>query len=339
MHFLDLSIDWLTVNLFRPRDVQRGHSGLYAFFELLFAIPHNDTNASLYHNQSFYGSEVKFDIQFLPKMRQGCAVQFLYLGEPVIMLTKIEALGGMSNLTDYEFRVDFYGMFFGLQRCGVFDGWPILVEFLNELRVGKFSWSFSRLDIALDLAGVTPRDLFGGFKSGRDISHTFINSTFKGGAETVYIGKRTNPKFVRIYDKKADCKAKGKERWYLDYMRYDRVSRVEVVLRSEVLKTVAVVPWKLLDRANLWSLMRSCLNDKQTKYELVEHVDRHFAEEGYLEGSLVRSPRLNCGDRLPFVSVVRRFFRLADSIKAVYGVEPLEVLRNRGKYNGDGVRF
>ncbi len=81
-----------------------------------------------------------------------------------------------------------------------------------------------------------------------------------GNIETRYIWQSQNTKnkrqLIRIYDKIADIIAKGKNRFYHDYLILGTVTRVEVEVRRELTKHYSIE--ELFVDENLWGILEYC---------------------------------------------------------------------------------
>lgn len=106
--------------------------------------------------------------------------------------------------------------------------------FLNEIGIGEeYEKRITRLDLAIDLFGVSMNDLeLDSWKNGwvgrSKLSASFNNSR-TGDLETINIGKRKSPVFLRIYDKVAQAKKEGDLDYWVDVWggSKENVTRVE----------------------------------------------------------------------------------------------------------------
>ncbi|AXH78917.1 MAG: replication initiation factor [Circular genetic element sp.] len=107
---------------------------------------------------------------------------------------------------------------------------------------GISAYKPSRIDVAIDIpdAGLFARDLYNQFvKVPAPVGRrkvTLIHSTGDRGGKTVYVGSRTSPLFLRIYDK--DAQSAGK----------NPVSRIEFELKGAAAKKI---------HSELWTVKRS----------------------------------------------------------------------------------
>ena len=139
------------------------------------------------------------------------------------------------------------------EKCGAGKGmgaWvqlgpKFLLEHINNLQEavkelltgigikGGYQISITRLDLAVDLLGVSMQDQDIQFWSdgwvGRSkLSGVFYNSR-TGNLETLYIGSRKSPVFLRIYDKLAQSITEGDYEYWKDVWKgfKDSVTRIE----------------------------------------------------------------------------------------------------------------
>ncbi len=94
-------------------------------------------------------------------------------------------------------------------------------EFLSEIGVNKdYPITISRLDLAVDCLGLNiqdqnPNKWKEGWVGRSKVSKVFFNSR-TGVLETICVGSRKSPIFLRIYDKVAECIEKGNFIYWVD---------------------------------------------------------------------------------------------------------------------------
>jgi hypothetical protein len=106
--------------------------------------------------------------------------------------------------------------------------------FLSEIGIGGgFEIRISRLDLAIDLMDISMKDIDleiwkKGWVGRSKLSASFNNSR-TGALETINIGKRCSPVFLRIYDKVAQAKKEGDIDYWFDVWGgfRENVTRVE----------------------------------------------------------------------------------------------------------------
>src|SRR6266536_5493986 len=97
------------------------------------------------------------------------------------------------------------------ETCAV--GVDALLQLLTRLRMWSSRSAVARLDLAVDAVPFTPADAYAAVraghtvswvKRGRDgaISHVWHSSNRDGEGTTLYVGRRSSQRFMRIYDRR-----------------------------------------------------------------------------------------------------------------------------------------
>jgi hypothetical protein len=109
-----------------------------------------------------------------------------------------------------------------------------VIELLESVGViGYFRIRITRIDVAVDLLGISMKDqdisLWKEGWVGRSKPSAFHHNSRTGDLETINIGSRKSPVYLRIYDKVAQAIAEGDIKYWLDVWKTDEtnVMRVE----------------------------------------------------------------------------------------------------------------
>ncbi len=195
----------------------------------------------------------------------------------------------------YFYRISFYGVFFALERIGKLEIEPYWSLFLEDIATGGITHSLSRLDLCADITNTSPIEIAIGVRGDEGKMKEFSTHKGKGRIrksrpETImYGGKGDNRWFVRIYDKLKEMAKKGKERFYLDYLKHDRVTRIELVFKSPVLTDDHhfTLP-QCLDSKRLFSLFCDHLKTKYVSWDILPFIKREMRKKGVERMTLER---------------------------------------------------
>jgi hypothetical protein len=113
-------------------------------------------------------------------------------------------------------------------------------KFLSEIGIDKdYPITISRLDLAVDCLGLNmkdqnPNDWKEGWVGRSKVSKVFYNSR-TGDLETICVGSRKSPIYLRVYDKVAESKEKGDYVYWFDvWEKFDGpVTRIELEVKPK----------------------------------------------------------------------------------------------------------
>ena len=145
---------------------------------------------------------------------------------------------------------------------------------LDELEIQRLFlyfhlWSIRRFDIAVDF--VLPiEDVLDTFWELKQKGATFNGAN--GEVQTRYIWEKQNSKnrrqLIRIYDKQADIRAKGKSKVFADYMLKPYITRIELEVRRELSKNIDYT--QLFNSEVLFWIMKNYL---QKHTQILDSID------------------------------------------------------------------
>lgn len=187
-----------------------------------------------------------------------------YLGDKLIIIEKIVDGGMVQNVS---YQITFHATFFYIEELQ-----DILVNFINEYLPYL---TVSRLDIALD-TNVTVSEIW---LTAKTRFQNFWPIIKRWKCETAYFGNKMNNSrhFIRVYDKKADTRKKGKTHIFGDYMDRDVVTRIEVQINIDSCKELGITPMNVLDRKRMYEIFKSiCLNPEATNFPQIPRNGGQF---------------------------------------------------------------
>lgn len=284
--------DFLVLNLGVSGDK---HLPSIRFLHSIFSFPHNDTNASEILELEWANSGIDVSIHYA-FTKEGDELALVFQGkEKIISIQQVTAESELRKRLGYKYsyRITFYGVFFALHRIGKLDIEAYWKIFLDDFATGLVTHSISRLDACADLTNISPIEIAKGIRG--DVAHLKDFSTMKGqirkgNPQTVMYGsKGDNNWFARFYNKLAEMAKKGKERFYLDYLQYERVTRLELVLKSPVLSdqyhlTLA----QCLDIELIFSIFCDHLRTKYVSWDILPLIKREMKKKGFQRMTLER---------------------------------------------------
>lgn len=197
--------DFLTVNLIKGDEYK---SKLKGVFDSLFAIPHDDDNASTLFEYDFFGEVFTVDFRTIKK---GEVAIFLRENFPVFEIQKISSKWAENIKFKYLYRIEFKGMFFMLGHQKIFPVDSFIKSIFN-MKNRDYSLSTSRLDITADIANITTKQIFAGVPTTRKTS-AIGTDTKTQETETFYVGNimksKNDRQLIRIYNKLNELIAKN----------------------------------------------------------------------------------------------------------------------------------
>jgi len=231
-------LDYLRVNLSSDTD----YPLLDSFFHGL------SSNSKEKKQVSFFGKE--YDVVLL-EFAAKKVLMFSYFGDTVYELVRVFD-SGICRTISYTFT--FYSTYFYIDDISSVIT-EFLVKYQNQIQL-------SRVDIALDV-NVTVNELYE-----NHITNTRKSIVRRDAdvVETFYVGAKQNNKkhFIRVYDKKLDSKKKNKFHLFLGYLMEKTVSRVELELHVESLKSFGLRGFSVLDSKELWRVFDTCCRNPKT---------------------------------------------------------------------------
>ncbi|MEI7511597.1 MAG: hypothetical protein WCJ84_05555 [Candidatus Peregrinibacteria bacterium] len=199
---------------------------------------------------------------------------FRVVSEQEKKITKLE-------LFSTYLHFDFYGTFFCLGRMKIFNTEQFLLTFGMAFQQKKVS----RVDYAMDF-----KDL----SVGNTASHYFsefvpsdIRPNKDGDFKTIaYCDHSTikNKKaFLRIYDKLLEARDRKRERLYMDYFAFEKVTRFEVEFRSSILQDFQFEFDWIFDEKKLLGMVKTWTNNQFKKFDF-DFENIHFVERTRKDG-------------------------------------------------------
>lgn len=265
------------------------------FLDGIFSFSHNDTNAAEILNIEWGNSGIDVAIHYA-FTKEGDELALIFQGkEKIISIQKVRKDSELRKRLGYKYlyRISFYGVFFALARIGKLNIEAYWKLFLDDITTGLIENSLSRLDLCADLTNIRPIDIAKGVHG--DETHMKEFSTMRGRIKKpnpqtmMYGAKGDNNFFGRIYNKLIEMAKKGKERFYLDYLLYELVTRLELVFKSPVLRdqyhlTLA----DCLDTQLLFNIFCDYLHTKFVTWDILPFIKREMKTKGFKRMTLER---------------------------------------------------
>lgn len=336
---LGFEIDHLTFNIGYSSEPTAEEAQELNVFQLAHYLNHaglNDTNT----NQilDLYWEAFGEDIHvYKEKSSQKHNTYAIHWGKYRIM--RLEDVDINSTLKQninykYKYRITLYGTLFALSRIQKIDHMEFITPFMADMCNDYVSQSVSRLDICADIYGVSTQSIRRGIQGDKahfkDISKINENALTKS-AETIYYGKRGQDWMARIYNKLLDIKAKGKELLFPDYLNagHEKVTRLEIELKSAAIKKSGIDMFNVFDRNRLFSIYKQTLKNKYVEFKIVDFIEKELAKQGY-KAFKIKPQKLNY-NALSEVQVCKRFANNARKLIEDFETEPeqlYEIINN-----------
>ena len=228
------------------------------------------------------------------KRKAGEVAWVEYEKERILRIVDTEK-GSQKNLSHQNFLYQFqlYGKYFHLLRLKKIAFTDFLNFLIPDIKSRNVANSVSRIDLCADLANITVQEIEEN-ADGPDVEiGSYINRKKKTGeTETYYPNKKKRKRrsSIRIYDKQKDLLDKGKAYLCPDYFYEENVTRMEVEIKSETIKSFQYNFYNLFKGDDLWSLFYRMFWNKRNKWNTVEKFIRPRIEKlGYKNVPLQRT--------------------------------------------------
>ncbi len=281
---LYFGLDWITLNVAPNRHKNKS----IQFLDAIFSFPQNDTNASGIEEFVWGVGSETVSIEFSYTKQGDRLAQVFWNGTKIILIQFVDSDSTFKKNLKYKFKymVNFYGLFFSLWRINALDGINFLQIFLDDIEAGTIDHSISRIDICADLSGITPLEIKNSIKiiakdKARKISE-YQKDLETGECETIYYGKKgDNRWFARIYNKIVEIVNKGKQKYYLDYLEHEQVTRFEIQVKSLGLIEYKWQLFDCLDLEKVLSLYSKHLHTKYVQWSILSIIQEEMKKKGF----------------------------------------------------------
>jgi len=278
---LHFGVDWLTLNI-RTKNANKAKSIM--FLEELFEIPHNDTNANFIKDFSWLHTVESVDLMFSSSKQAGEMIIVMFQGTPIIRILLPNGESMKNIKYSYQYQINFYGMFFDFHRLNKLNAEYFLKIFLDDIDSGKIEHSISRIDICSDLANFSTGSIQNGIEG--DVTHMKKGAKFgidpsTKEAETITYGNKKSKWMARIYNKLVEAQQKKKEGFYFDYYNYEKVTRLELEIKSDVCQEYKVTLRKTLDKHFIWSLYKKLLNTQFVQWNISSFIESELEKQNF----------------------------------------------------------
>lgn len=330
-------LDYLTLNigLLWPNDPIPPS---LRFLDILFDLPHNETNAADYKN--FMWGEGSEEVNLLFSTYGNDPVIHVSRGEDnIMMIRKISPSSNMPRPVKekYKYQVQFYGWFFGLVRLRCFtveDYWHL---FLSDIRNGVVRLSISRIDICADIEHASVSSIERSIvRKGRMQARSKLEIDEKTGIPgTVVLGARSQNSKTRIYNKLEEIRAKRKESLYPDYIGSSCITRLEIELHSRPCQEYAVTLEKCLDLEFILGVYMRFLDKRSGRWRILNFITQELKKSGLkaIPAERIKIDHKELPKRAFFMQGVNKVKECARR----YGMTHAEVLREMMPLLGVGL--
>jgi len=277
---LRFGLDWLTVNLMRI-----GSSDCIAFLDSVFAHYDPEEVFTGVRDITWIGTDHRFIVKFR-KSKGDIFAYFKVNNDTLICVHKITSTTTFRGLSQFQYRLEFYGSIFALDDLGNLSFEDYITPFIKEVDSGVLLAIVSGIHICADIENVTTDWVDKGIKrlsKKLKKASSRINQDPKTGLyETVYFGTKNNGArgkktsadwFVRSYDKLKEIRDNGHERLYPTYLTKESVTRIEAVFNSAIFRKNEVSLKQCLNQGYLFALFSKFLRSKDVCFRSVKFIE------------------------------------------------------------------
>ncbi len=280
---LYFGLDYLRLNIGDISESKSKHKSIQ-FLDAMFKYPHNHENTDRLENFVWADTGEIVEVVF----REIDMGEVAEINPPnaamAFRIIKISPKWAKNIEYKYRYQIDCYGKFFHSHRQKILDINDYLGIFIDEV---KLPISISRVDICVDIVGVSPTDIRNCVAmNGNSKNWSFIKADKdSSNAQTIYYGDPTssnNTWFARIYNKTEDCIKKGKIKGYEEYLNKEEVTRLELEIHTGTCDKYQISIPEILDKNVAWGIFYQLLyKERSPKWAIAKKLNTIFRKQGF----------------------------------------------------------